>query len=119
MSSVNLPNYNIDQTVRIFDEFYVFDQVVPVAEYDAVYSYMRSQFDGDEAAGNFTVTLFRVAQESGVGVLNLLQEIQRYDQPELTAVLAYYLNGLRSSSTLYGVQSVILPNYYAARNVLP
>ena len=119
MASVNVPSTRLDKTVRIFDKFYTFEQVVPTAEYDIVYSYMRSQFDTDEAAGNFTVTLFRISQESGIDVQTLLQEIQRYEQPELTSVLAYYLNGLQSSTTLYGVQSVVLPNYYVARNVLP
>lgn len=119
MASVNIPSTRLDKTVRIFDKFYTFEQVVPTAEYDIVYSYMRSQFDTDEAAGNFTVTLFRISQESGIDVQTLLQEIQRYEQPELTSVLAYYLNGLQSSTTLYGVQSVVLPNYYVARNVLP
>ena len=118
MASVNVPNASIDQTVKIFDKFYTFEQIVPTAEYDLVYSYMRSQFQTSEAAGNFTVSLFRIAQESSIPVLDLLQEIQRYSQPELTSVLAYYLNGLQSSTTLYGVQSVVLPNYYVARNVL-
>ena len=119
MASVNVPSSRLDKTVRIFDKFYTFEQVVPASEYDIVYSYMRSQFDTNEAAGNFTVTLFRISQESGIDVQTLLQEIQRYEQPELTSVLAYYLNGLQSSTTLYGVQSVVLPNYYVARNVLP
>jgi hypothetical protein len=119
MPSVNQTNYKLDKTVRIFDKFYEFEQIVPVAEYDAVYSFLASKFDTKDAAGNFAVTLFRVSQESGIPVLALLQEIEQYDTPELTAVLAYYLNGLTSSATLYGVQSVILPNYYAARNVLP
>lgn len=118
MATLNASNTSIDQTVRIFDKFYTFEQIVPVAEYDLVYSYMRSQFQTSEAAGNFTVTLFRIAQESNIPVLELLQEIQRYTQPELTTALAYYLNGLHSSTTLYGVQSVVLPNYYVARNVL-
>ena len=117
MSSVNLPNYNIDQTVRIFDEFYVFDQVVPVAEYDAVYSYMKSQFDGDEAAGNFTVTLFRIAEQSDIPVMDLLQQFEGLGVPELTLTLSYYLNGLRSSSTLLGLNAPLTPNFYVARNV--
>ena len=118
MATVNIPNASLDKTVKIFDKFYEFEQVVQATEYDLVFSYMKSQFDSVDAAGNFTVTLFRIAQENNIDVLNLLQEIQKYSQPELTATLAYYLNGLRSSTTLYGVQAVLLPNYYVARNVL-
>ena len=119
MTSVNETNPKIDQTVRVFDEFYGFEQSIPVAQYDAVFSYMRSVFDTDQAAANFTTTLFRASGESGINVMDLLQELQQYGQPELTSVLAYYLNGLRSSSTLLGVQAQVLPNYYVARNVKP
>ena len=118
MRSVNELNTSIDQTVRIFDEFYTFGLQVPVAQYDVVYSYMRSVFDTEQAARNFTATLFRVADESQINVMELLQELKRYDLPELTSVLAYYLNGLQSSSTLLGVQSRVLPNFYTARNVI-
>ena len=68
MASVNVPSSRLDKTVRIFDKFYTFEQVVPASEYDIVYSYMRSQFDTNEAAGNFTVTLFRISQESGIEI---------------------------------------------------
>ena len=119
MASVNEPNLKIDQTVRVFDEFYGFNVSIPVAQYDAVFSYMRSVFNTNQAAANFTTTLFRVSSESGINVMDLLQEIQKYGQPELNSVLAYYLNGLQSSATLLGVQSRVLPNKYVARNVIP
>jgi hypothetical protein len=119
MSSVNVSNPNIDLTVRVFDEFYGFDVAIPAPQYDAVYAYMRSVFNTNEAAANFTTTLFRVSVESGINVMDLLQEISRYGQPELTSVLAYYLNGLQSSATLLGVQAKVLPNKYVARNVVP
>jgi hypothetical protein len=48
-----------------------------------------------------------------------LDQIQDQDQLQLTATLAYYLNGIRSPSTLLGVNSVLTPNYFTARNVLP
>jgi hypothetical protein len=32
--------------------------------------------------------------------------------------MAYYLNGLRSPSTLLGVSNPVTPNFYTARNVL-
>ena len=38
MSTVNAINTNLDQTVRIFDQFYNYDENVPAAEYDIVLS---------------------------------------------------------------------------------
>ena len=86
-------------------------------EYDAVYSYFRSVFGTANAAGNFTVTLFRIAEESQISVMTLLQQLQGQSQPELTLTMAYYLNSLRSPATLLGLNAATVPNFYAARNV--
>ncbi len=118
MSTVNYTNTNLDQTVRIFDKFYTFDVQVPVAEYDIVYSYFIKQMTTKQAAGNFTVSLFRIAQEANVPPLTLLNEFQGKNGIDLTATLAYYLNQLRSRATLLGVGVAVVPNVYAARNVL-
>jgi hypothetical protein len=90
---------------------------VPVDQFDAVYSYFKSVFATDEIAGNFTVTLFRVAQQSSISVMDLLQTLQQQSQPELTLTLSYYLNGLRSPATLLGINQTVTPNFYVARNV--
>lgn len=119
MGSVNSYNPSVDQTVRIFDEFYDYAASVPAQEYDAVYSYLRSQFGTADAAGNFAVTLFRISEQSNIPVMTLLQQIQGLTQPELTLTLSYYLNGLRSSSTLLGLNQPVTPNYYVARNIQP
>jgi len=42
--SVNYTNTNIDQTVRIFDNFYKYDASVPAAEYDIVLSYSNNKW---------------------------------------------------------------------------
>ena len=42
MGTINDTNYNIDLTVRVFDDFYGFESVVPVNEWDAVSSYFES-----------------------------------------------------------------------------
>ena len=117
MATVNYSNPRTDQTVKIFDQFYAYETVVPVDEYDAVNSYFKSVFKTTEAAGNFTITLFRMAQQSDIPVMELLQQIQGQTLPELTLTLAYYLNGLRSKATLLGVNASVTPNYYVARNV--
>ena len=117
MTTVNYSNPKIDQTVKIFDNFYKYEAYVPQLEYDAVYSFMRSMFTTSEAAGNFTVSLFRVAQTSGIPVMDLLEQIQGVNQADLNLTLAYYFNNIRSPSTLLGINAVATPNYYVARNV--
>lgn len=117
MGTVNYVNPNTDQTVRVFDNFYRYSANVPQLEYDAVYSYLLSVFGTADAAGNFTVTMFRMSQEADIPVMTLLEQIQGQSQSELTLTLAYYLNTLRSPTTLLGINVPVQPNYYVARNV--
>lgn len=116
--SVNNANLNLDQTVRIFDQFYDYDVNVPASEYDVVNSYFLKTMKNKQAAGNFTVSLFRVAEETGVPPLTLLQEFQGVNGVNLNVTLAYYLNQIRSLATLLGVGVPVTPNAYAARNVI-
>jgi len=118
MATVNYANPNLDQTVRIFDNFYRFDVQVPAAEYDVVYSFFRENMSTAQAAGNFTVSLFQVAQETKIPPLTLLKEFNGVTGVNLNASLAYYLNQIRSRATLLGVGVAVTPNVYAARNVL-
>jgi hypothetical protein len=116
--TVNALNTNVDLTVRIYDQFYAYEQYVSVEDYDVVYSYMRSVFTTDLAAGNFTVALFRISDQTRTNVLTLLQSLQGQNQIQLTQTLCYYLNNLRSGSTLLGINLPTQSNYYTARNVL-
>ena len=118
MSSVNTLNPKVDLTVRVFDSFNNFQASVNANDYDVVYSYFRTVFETEAAAKNMTVTLFRIAQETGQNVLGLLKQMANKSSIQLTAQMAYYLNGLRSRSTLLGVNANVTPNAYAARNVV-
>lgn len=118
MSTVNYTNYNIDQTVRVFDDFYNYDVNVPADEYDIVNSYFLSQMKSKQAAGNFTVSLFRVAQETNIPALTLLSQFQGTTGINLDVSLAYYLNQIRSRATMLGVSNPVTPNFYAVRNVI-
>ena len=117
MGSVNAVNRKTDQTVQIFNRFYGYEQYVPADQYDAVNSYFKSVFKSVEAAGNFTVTLFIISHTTNIPVMTLLQQFQGQSAPEITATLAYYLNGIRSKSTLLGLNVATQPNYYVARNI--
>lgn len=117
-TSVNYENPNLDLTTRVFDAFYKYDVNVPTAEYDVVRSYFLSVMTSRQAANNFTVSLFRVAEETGIPVLTLLQEFQGVGSINLNATLAYYLNSTRNGAVLLGVNARVTPNFYAGRNVV-
>jgi len=117
MNTVNATNPSIDTTVQIFDRFYSYQQGVSATEYDVVYSYFRSVFATAAQAGNFTVTLFRIASLSNIPAMTLLQSMKGLTAPQITLNFAYYLNTIQSPSTMLGIQTPITPNYYAARNV--
>jgi len=119
MPSVNQINPKIDTTVRVFDTFNDFGIEVPADEYDVVYSYISSVFKDQTAALNFTTSIFRIAAETNTPVLTVLQQIQDGDKIRVTANIAYYLNGLRSPSTLLGINTAVTPTVWAARNILP
>jgi hypothetical protein len=117
MSTINEVNTKIDQTVQIFDQFYDYTANVPAMEYDIVLSYFRSVFNTTLAAENFTIALFRVAEESDTPVLTLLQSMEGQNSVQLAISMAYYLNSIRSPATLLGVLTPTTPNFYTARNV--
>jgi hypothetical protein len=116
--SVNYTNTNLDQTVRVFDRFYNFEANVPAAEYDIVLSFFKQQMGDARVAGNFTVSLFQVAEQTNIPALTLLDSFQGVDTMTLNLNMAYYLNNIRSRATLLGVNLQPVPNYYAARTVL-
>lgn len=118
MSTVNNTNYNQDLTVRVFDRFYDYDTQIPANEYDVVHSFFLANMKSRTAAGNFTVSLFRVAQETNIPAMTLLQGFQGQTGINLTANLAYYLNLIRNRATLLGVGVAVQPNFYAIRNVV-
>lgn len=117
MGSVNVPNKSTDLTVQIFDRFYGFQQRVPVDAYDAILSYFKSVFGSGEAAGNMTVAVFRISHATNIPAMTLLQQFQGQAAPQITLTLAYYLNGIRSKSTLLGLNVPTQPNYYVAHNI--
>ena len=118
MASINYTNTNLDQTVRVFDAFYEYDVDVPAAEYDVVNSFFKSTMTTRLAADNFTVSLFKVAQDTGIPALTLLQAFEGVSGMNLNVSMAYYLNTIRNRATLLGVGVPVTANFYAARNVV-
>jgi|LakMenE18May11ns_1017448.scaffolds.fasta_scaffold9418004_2 hypothetical protein len=118
MGSVNNTNTSLDLNVRIFDQFYKYDFAVPANEYDQIYSFFASKFESEQAALYFATSLFQISVTTDIPVQELFQGLIDQGSFELSLTMAYYINGIRSRSTLLGVNQVTKPNFYAARNVI-
>lgn len=110
---------NIDQTIRIFDSFYSTDVKVGADQFDIVYGYFSSVCETKSIAQNFTAVLFRVATETGLNVLDLLDELQgSSNKLQMNKIICFYLNSLKSKNSLYGISIIPRPNQPVARNVV-
>ena len=108
----------LDQTVRIFDSFYQFDLVVSQNDHDVVYSYFYDVTKSKNIATNFTGFLFRIANLTGNNVQLLLDYIKGRSKLEVNGLMAYYLNSIKSKTTLYGISASPKPNEPVQRNVV-
>lgn len=115
---IDAPRNNLDKTVRVFDQFYNFDLVVNGSQYEVIYSYFYSINKNRTIAENFTTLLFRIASVTGEDVMTLLNDITGKEKLNANATLTYYLNSIKSKTTLYGLSSIPQPNQSVQRNVV-
>lgn len=115
---IDAPRSQLDNTVRVFDSFYKFDMVVDGNQYDIVQAYFTEVCKSSDVAKNFTTTLFRIASITGENIPTLLEYLQGTSKTETTALMAYYLNSIKSKTTLYGVSNTPLPNQTVQRNII-
>lgn len=108
----------LDQTVKIFDDFYSFNLVINGNEYDVVHSYFLTVCATKQIAGNFTVHLFRISQQTQIPVLDLLNYIKGLEKLQVNNVIAYYLNTFKSKTAIYGFGVLPQPNLPVERNIL-
>lgn len=116
--TVDAPKSQLDGTVRLFDQFYNFDLVVDGNQYDIVYSYFYEISKSKNVAGNFTLMIFRISSVTGENPLDLLEYMKSTSKTETTSLMAYYLNSIKSKTTLYGVNAVPQPNQLVQRNIV-
>jgi hypothetical protein len=116
--TVDGPRSQLDTTVRVFDNFYNYDAAISADVYEIVNSYFKSVCATTDIANNFTTMLFRIASLTGREALTLLDNIQGTTKLETTALMAYYLNSIKSKTTLYGVSVVPAPNETVQRNIV-
>lgn len=115
----NIQHNGADQTVLIYDSFYNIKTVVGAAEYDIVFSFFKGISDNNTIAANFAAFLFRIAQDGGYNVLDLLEIIKGTgNKLQMNQAICYYLNTLKSKASLYGVGNVPKPNQAVQRNVV-
>lgn len=115
---VDAPQSQLDNTVRLFDSFYNFELVVDANRYELVYSTFFEITKSKTIAQNFTVLLFRIAVITQTDVLILMDEFRGKTGAEINYMLAFYLNSIKSKTTLYGINSPPVPNEYVQRNVV-
>jgi hypothetical protein len=109
---------SLDQTVRIFDSFYAINLIVNADTYDIVHGYFLSVCDSKNIAANFTAVLFRIAQETQISVLDLLDQIKGTNKMEMNQTIAYYLNSFKSKTSLYGIAVIPKSNQPVSRNIV-
>lgn len=109
----------IDPTVKIFDSFYAVSLKVPTDQFDIVNGFFQGVCESRRIAQNFTAVLFRVAQETDVNVFDLLAQLKGAENKlKLNQIMAYYLNSLKSKTSLYGVSMIPKPNQPVSRNIV-
>lgn len=118
MSKILDTRNGTDNTIQIFDSFYSFNMVVNGSEYDIVHGYFVSICETKQIANNFTAVLFRISNETGYPVLDLLDQIKGVKKMEMNQILAYYLNSFKSKTSLYGLSIVPQSNQPVARNIV-
>lgn len=110
----------MDQTVKIFDSFYSTNLIVNSGTFDIVFSYFLGVCPNKSTAENFTALFFRIAQETNIDAISLLEIIQgtTTTKIKLNEIMSYYLNSFKSKTSLYGIGIVPKPNQSVARNVV-
>ena len=110
---------SLDRTLRIFDQFYSYNSVINPDEFDVVNGYFLGVCDSKLIANNFTASLFRISQSTGIPALSLLDNIKgANNRLEMNKIICYFLNTLKSKIALYGVSQVPRPNQSVSRNIL-
>ncbi len=119
MATITEDRTSLDRTIKIFDSFYNSNVTVSGNQYDLVRSYFIGVCPSETIANNFTAILFRIASVTGINVLDLLGEIKgTNNQLQMNAKICYYLNGIKSKTSLYGINVIPKPVLPVARNVV-
>tara|TARA_R110002051_G_scaffold58733_1_gene107904 strand:- start:262 stop:624 length:363 start_codon:yes stop_codon:yes gene_type:complete len=117
-TSVNVTRDDKESVVILFDSFYSNEVKVSAAEYDIVLSYFKSVFVDGNLAEDFTTVFFTIKIGYGKTTDELLDIFKGQDGIQVNSTMAYYLNGLRSKTTLIGVNVVRQASQIVSRNII-
>lgn len=115
---IDAPQSQLDKTIRIFDNFYNFEMVVDGNQYEIVHSFFSNLTQSKTATDNFTLLIFRISALSGENPLTLVEFLQDKSRIEVDSILAYYLNSVKSKTSLYGLSASPQPNSNVQRNIV-
>lgn len=108
----------LDNTVRVFDQFYNTDLNINSNEYDIVYSYFKDHMATELVAKAFTENLFRISNLTNVNALDLLSTFESGNKMKVILTMAFYLNSVSNKTVLYGVSNLLEPNNLVQRNIV-
>jgi len=106
-SNLNINSFYAEHDIEIDSQYY-----------DIVVGFFKKVTNSERIAEAYTIDLFRVAKNTNVPILTLLESIQDKDEIGINEIMAFYLNQLRPQSALLGVSNLIAPNPRVARNIL-
>jgi homoserine dehydrogenase len=118
MATLDSAQLNQERATRVLDSFTQFDTVVNANEFDIVSAFFADLCDNEISAKNFTTFLFRISNTTQIPVLELLDQLRGTSKIQVNATLAYYLNSMKSKTTLYGVSNLPKPNQTVQRNII-
>jgi hypothetical protein len=94
---------------------------VDAGEYEVVYSYFKNYTTDSSIAKSYSETLFRISNQTGQSIMDLLQTFQSDDNDsmKIALLMAYYLNTSSTTKTvLYGIDTELAPNETVQRNII-
>jgi hypothetical protein len=109
----------VDQTVKIFDQFYNLELFIDSYQYDIVHAFFAERCSNESIAGAYTETLFKISTLTGIPVQTLLDTFRSQNSMKITATMAYYLNSVGTNKTLiYGISNLPAPVNSVQRNIV-
>jgi hypothetical protein len=104
---------------NIFNQFYNTETNINSSEYEIVKSYFDKFTTDPSVSATYTETLLRIASETQIPVIELLETFDLTDELKVNLTFAYYLNNInKTKTTLYGVANNLKPVEIVQRNIV-
>lgn len=104
---------------NIFNQFYNIESGINSSEYEIVKSYFDKFTTNANISNTYTETLLRIASETQISVMELLETFDLTDELKVNLTFAYYLNNIsKTKTTLYGVSNNLKPVESVQRNIV-